>query len=131
MVSKNNNSFISIKRLKQSFRYAAAGIGYTWRHEQNFRIHSLAAAIVFTAAQLLDVPLLEQAVLAAAIGAVLCLELLNTSIEHITDLIVQTYDERAKIIKDTAAGAVLVFSCTAALIGCLIFIPKIAELVLQ
>jgi diacylglycerol kinase len=128
MESKNNRSFISWSRLKKSFYYASQGIVYTWKNEQNFRIHTSAAVIVFIAAQLLNVSAAEQALLAVSIGAVLCLELLNTSIEHITDLIIQTFDERAKIIKDTAAGAVLVFSATAAIVGMIIFIPKIVHI---
>ncbi|WP_026696744.1 diacylglycerol kinase family protein [Alkalicoccus chagannorensis] len=128
MASRNKRPFISLARLKQSFAYAGAGIKYTWQHEQNFRFHTAAAVIVMLAAQLLQIPLLEQAVLAAAVGIVLCLELINTAVEHITDLIIQTYDERAKIIKDTAAGAVLVFSITSALVGMMIFLPHIAAL---
>ncbi|TVP85014.1 MAG: diacylglycerol kinase family protein [Alkalicoccus sp.] len=128
MESKNNRSFISWSRLKKSFYYASQGIIYTWRNEQNFRIHTSAAVVVFIAAQILNVSAVEQALLAVSIGTVLCLELLNTSIEHITDLIIQTFDERAKIIKDTAAGAVLVFSATAAIVGMIIFIPKIVHI---
>lgn len=129
MESKNKKSFISWSRLKKSFIYASQGIQFTWRNEQNFRIHSLIAAVVFIAAQLLSVPVLEQAVLFIAVGAVLCLELLNTSIEHITDLIIETFDERAKIIKDTAAGAVLVFALTAAVVGVMIFVPRIVHII--
>jgi diacylglycerol kinase len=128
MESKNNRSFVSWTRLKKSFYYASQGIVYTWKNEQNFRIHTSAAVVVFVAAQLLNVSAAEQALLAVSIGAVLCLELLNTSIEHITDLIIQTFDERAKIIKDTAAGAVLVFSATAAVVGMIIFIPRIVHI---
>lgn len=125
---KDNKSFVSWSRLKKSFYYASQGVVYTWRNEQNFRIHTLAAFIVLLAAQAFDVPFIEQMILIIAVGAVLGLELLNTSIEHITDLIIQTYDERAKIIKDTAAGAVLVFSLTAAIVGGMIFIPRIIQL---
>lgn len=128
MDSKNSRTFISWPRLKKSFFYASQGISYTWKNEQNFRIHAAAAVLVFVAAQLLSVPAAEQALLAVSIGIVLCLELINTSIEHITDLIIQTYDERAKIIKDTAAGAVLVFSITSALVGLIIFVPKIVHI---
>ncbi|SDN43402.1 diacylglycerol kinase family protein [Alkalicoccus daliensis] len=129
MEYKDNKSFISWSRLKKSFHYASQGVRFTWKNEQNFRIHTLVAFIVFIAAQVFNIPLLEQAVLFIAVGAVLCLELLNTSIEHITDLIIQTYDERAKIIKDTAAGAVLVFSLTAAIVGGMIFIPRIIHII--
>lgn len=76
-------------------------------------------------AQVLEIPLIEQAILAVVIGGVLALELINTAIERIVDVIFQKYDDQAKIIKDAAAGAVLVFSITAVVVGAIIFVPKI------
>src|SRR5690554_1454731 len=108
MGSKSDRPFISLKRLLKSFQYAWNGIKHTWKKEQNFRIHILLTLVVFTLAQLLKVPLIEQALLVIVIGAVLTLELVNTAIENLVDMLVQTYDPRAKIIKDVAAGAVLV-----------------------
>ncbi|MDQ0254360.1 diacylglycerol kinase [Evansella vedderi] len=86
--------------------------------------------LVLILAQLLNVPLYEQALLIIVIGGVLALELINTAVEHCVDLIVETYDVRAKIIKDAAAGAVFVFSLTAVIVGAMIFIPKILALFL-
>ncbi|MCD8511981.1 MAG: diacylglycerol kinase family protein [Bacillus sp. (in: Bacteria)] len=128
MGSKNKRPFLSWNRLRRSFVYASAGIRHTWQHEQNFRIHSLLTVIIFILAQFLKVPLIEQVVLAIVIGGVLALELINTAIERIVDVIFQKYDEQAKIIKDAAAGAVLVFSITAVVVGAFIFIPKILAL---
>lgn len=128
MDSKNNRPFVSWSRLNKSFYYASKGVRHTWRYEQNFRIHIVLAIAVFIAAQLLRVPLLEQTILAVVIGAVIGLELINTALEHMVDLVVQTYDERAEIIKDAAAGAVLAFALTAAIVGGLILIPRLIGL---
>ncbi|UTR14379.1 diacylglycerol kinase family protein [Salipaludibacillus sp. LMS25] len=128
MGSRNNVPFVSWRRLKKSFYYAAKGIEHTWKHEQNFRIHVLTAIGVFMLAQLLNVTLSEQVVLAIVIGAVIGMELINTAIEHVVDLVVQRYDERAKVIKDAAAGAVFVFALTAVIVGAMIFIPHILQL---
>ena len=59
------------------------------------------------------------------IGGVLSLETINSSIEKLCDLISMDIDPRIKTIKDLSAGAVLIFSVIALVIGCLIFIPKI------
>nr|WP_090886356.1 diacylglycerol kinase family protein [Evansella caseinilytica] len=128
MASKNEQPFISWSRLKKSFVYASNGVVNTWKNEQNFRIHLFLTAVVIIAAQLLKISFIEQAVLAVVIGGVLALELINTAIERTVDLTVQTYDERAKTIKDTAAGAVFVFSVAAAIVGMLIFLPRILAL---
>ncbi|WP_096188359.1 diacylglycerol kinase family protein [Evansella halocellulosilytica] len=125
---KNKRPFISWSRLKRSFVYASMGIVHTWKSEQNFRIHTILAIVIFIAAQLLNIPLFEQTVLVIVIGGVLALELLNTAIEHIVDFLVQSYDKRAKIIKDAAAGAVFIFSVTAVIVGAIIFIPRIIAL---
>ncbi|MCR6096780.1 diacylglycerol kinase family protein [Salipaludibacillus agaradhaerens] len=130
MGSRNNIPFVSWRRLRKSFYYAAKGIEHTWKNEQNFRIHVLAAIGVFIVAQLLNVPLSEQVILAVVIGAVLGMELINTAIEHVVDLVIKRYDEQAKIIKDAAAGAVFVFALTAAIVGAMIFIPHILQLLL-
>ena len=129
MASKNDpQPFILWSRLRKSFIYASRGISTTWKYEQNFRIHSILTVIIFICAQLLKVPLIEQAILAVVVGGVLALELINTAIERTVDLVVEHYDLKAKIIKDTAAGAVFVFSLAALAAGGLIFIPKILAL---
>ncbi|SER80641.1 diacylglycerol kinase family protein [Salisediminibacterium halotolerans] len=125
MASKNKQSFVSWNRLKSSFQYAASGIRQTWRSEQNFRIHTVFSLVVVLAAQWLNVPLIEQVLLLIVIGLVLGLELINTAIEHVVDLTVQSYDDRAKVIKDAAAGSVFVFSLLAVAVGTMIFLPRI------
>lgn len=107
-----------------------AGLKHTWKKEQNFRIHLLFTIVVILFAQLLKVPIVEQMLLFIVIGLVLSLELINTAIENVVDMITKTYDKRAKIVKDVAAGAVLIFSIIAVIIGILIFVPKIVELFL-
>ncbi|ADH99858.1 diacylglycerol kinase family protein [Salisediminibacterium selenitireducens] len=127
MESKNKQPFLSLNRLKQSFVYALQGVRFTWKREQNFRIHTVISVFVLVMAQLLQIPYQEQLILIIVIGAVLGMELINTALEHVVDLVVQTYDDRAKVIKDTAAGAVFVFSITAAIIGMMIFIPHLVK----
>ena len=63
------------------------------------------------------------------IGLVLVCELINTAIEKAVDLYTKKYNEAAKVIKDTSAGAVLTISITSAIIGIIIFIPKVIELI--
>ncbi|MBM7097103.1 MULTISPECIES: diacylglycerol kinase family protein [Alteribacter] len=128
MTSKNKQAFVSWSRLIKSFRYASEGIKHTWANEQNFRIHSILAGIVLIASTLLGVSVVEQALLILVIGGVLGLELINTALERCVDMITKEYAIEAKIIKDVAAGAVMVFSITAVLVGITIFLPKIIAL---
>ena len=61
-------------------------------------------------------------------GLILSLELVNTAVEAVVDLVTEEKKPLAKIAKDTAAGAVLVSAIAAAIIGCIIFIPYLLEL---
>jgi diacylglycerol kinase (ATP) len=95
------------------------------------RIHFIAAIGVLLAVLFLKVSPLEFALLALSILAVLCAEMLNTSVEAVVDLVSPGYHPLAKIAKDTAAGAVLITACGAAIMGYLILakyiLPRYGE----
>jgi diacylglycerol kinase (ATP) len=84
------------------------------------RIHFIAAIAVLLAVLFLKVSALEFALLALSILAVLCAEMFNTAVEAVVDLVSPEYHPLAKIAKDTAAGAVLISACGAAIMGYLI-----------
>lgn len=84
------------------------------------RIHFIAAIVVLLAVLFLKVSPMEFALLALSILSVLCAEMFNTAVEAVVDLVSPCYHPLAKIAKDTAAGAVLIASCGAAIMGYLI-----------
>ncbi|HEY5523276.1 MAG TPA: diacylglycerol kinase [Desulfuromonadaceae bacterium] len=99
---------------------AVEGILHAARAEKHMRIHFIAAIVVLLAVLFLKVTPLEFALLALSILAVLCAEMFNTAIEAVVDLVSPGYHPLAKIAKDTAAGAVLITVCGAAIMGYLI-----------
>ena len=101
----------------QSVNCAIDGILWTVRTQRHMRWHFVAAALVLLAALLLHVPALEFMLLAFAVTLVLFAELLNTAIEVVVDLVSPDYHPLAKQAKDIAAGAVLVASVGAAVMG--------------
>ena len=119
---------LSIKRLKKSFGYAFKGIDDVIKHEPNMKIHVGVAILVVIMAFILKVNIIEWIILVLLIGAVLAAETINTTIENLVDMYTKEYDEKAKIVKDTAAGTVLILAITSAIIGLIIFIPKIIYL---
>ena len=116
---------LSIKRLKKSFGYALKGIDDVVSNELNMKIHVSVVILVVIMAFLLKVSLMEWIILVLLIGAVLAAETINTTIENLVDMYTKEYNEKAKVVKDTAAGTVLILAITAAIIGLMIFIPKI------
>ena len=119
---------LSIKRLRKSFGYAFKGIDDVIKHEPNVKIHVVVAILVVIMAFILKVSNIEWIILVLLIGAVLAAETINTTIENLVDMYTKEYDEKAKIVKDTAAGTVLILAITSAIIGLIIFIPKIIYL---
>lgn len=119
---------LSIKRLRKSFGYAFKGIDDVIKHEPNMKIHVVVAILVVIMAIILKVSIIEWIILVLLIGAVLAAETINTTIENLVDMYTKEYDEKAKIVKDTAAGTVLILAITSAIIGLIIFIPKIIYL---
>lgn len=116
---------LSIKRLKKSFSYAFKGIDDVVSNEPNMKIHVSVAILVVIMAFLLKISMIEWIILVLLIGLVLAAEIINTTIETLVDMYTKDYNERAKVVKDTAAGTVLILAITAAIIGLMIFVPKI------
>jgi len=117
----------SIRRRTKSFYYAGKGIRQFLKTEHNARIHLVATVTVVAGALLLNISRLEGVALALAIGLVWVTEMLNTCLEKAMDLISLKQHPGIGFIKDLAAGAVLVASITALVIGLIIFIPHIVS----
>ncbi len=115
----------SIVKLVKSFGYAFAGIRKFVMHERQAPIHLAATIVVIIAAIYFRVSINEAIALTIAIGMVWTAEMFNTCVEKAMDMISTQENEQIKFVKDIAAGAVLVASIAALIIGLFIFIPKI------
>lgn len=111
-------------KLLRSFKYATEGVIYCLKKEQNFKIHVFMAFIVIIAGFSAKISHLEWFIIIIFISGVLALELVNTALERIVDLVTEEHHPLAKQAKDAAAGAVLVFAFASAIVGLIIFIPK-------
>ena len=108
-----------------SFRHAFAGLWHALCTQRNTRIHLLIAVAVVALGLWLGLSFSEWAVLVLTIGFVLVSEMLNTVAESLVDLITSDYHPHAKIVKDVAAGAVLLGAIIAVLVGLLILGPPL------
>ncbi len=112
-----------MKKLLNSFSFAWQGLIYVIKNERNFKIHLLALTVVCTLGFYLSIETSEWVAILLVSSLVLCLEIINTSIEKICDRIEPNQDERIKIIKDTAAAAVFLAAAFAIIIGLIVFVP--------
>jgi diacylglycerol kinase len=111
------------RNIIDSFRHAFSGLWYALRTQRNTRIHLTIAAIVIALGIWLGLSFTEWAVLVLTIGFVLVSEMLNTVAEALVDLVSPEYHPQAKIVKDVAAGVVLLGAIIAVLVGLLVLGP--------
>lgn len=123
-MSEENKRKTANTSIIKSFDYAINGLVYAIRTQRNMKIHMLMAVLVIIASLFLNLTRIEIIVLIFAIGLVLITEIINTSNEHMVNLITEKHHPLAMRIKDMSAGAVLFASICAAVVGILIFIRK-------
>ena len=101
----------------QSFQYAFAGIWYTLKTQRNAQIHTGISLGMVGLGVILQVNLTEWATLALTTGFVIAAEMMNTAIEAAMDHTTTDFHPQVKVVKDVAAGAVLVAAITAVMVG--------------
>lgn len=116
------------QELVLSFAYAFRGIFDGIKNERNMMIHYSAVVLVVVFGITLKLTVTEWGICLVLCGMVIALEQVNTAIEAVVDLVTEEHKELARLAKDTAAGAVLVAAITAAIVGGLIFFPKLMVL---
>ena len=116
---------LDANRLVRSFRAAFEGIKATYIREQNIKIHTVIAILVVLFGFLLKISYGEWLVCLVLIGLVLMAEFFNTAIEYVVDLASPNIHPLAKAAKDTASAGVLMMAILAAIVGVVIFVPKL------
>ncbi len=121
---KPSSDPVLLRGIRASFSYAWAGFLFAWKNQRNFRLKVYIGVLALALALWLQVSLVPVLLL---IALVLGLELVNTALEAVVDLVSPNYHPLAKAAKDLAAAAVLVASAIAALIGIILFIPALVD----
>ena len=114
-----------LKSFTMSLRHAVNGLSYALRNEKNFQNEVIFAGLVLVAMVYYRVSPSEMIVLFLVIMGVLVMELLNTVMERIADILKPKVHPYVRVIKDLMAASVLVSSFLAVIIGLIIFIPHI------
>jgi len=112
------------RNLIDSFNNAISGIIYTIKSERNMKAHIIAAVIILILSLLYGLNKIEFLIICLTVSAVLVCELFNTAIEIVIDIIIDVYHPKAKIVKDVAAGAVLVSSFFAVVVAYCMFFDR-------
>jgi len=115
----------SIQKCIKSFGFAFNGIGHLLKHENNIRYQVLVGIVTVIVAFYLKVDQQEWLIVITMIGLVLMAEAFNTAIERLCDFVHPAQHPVIGKVKDLAAGAVLIISITAAVVGVIVFGSKI------
>lgn len=117
-----------LRRHTISFTNAFQGLFWAFKTQPNFRVHLLLSLAALLLGFLLQITSMEMMIIVFTIILGLSSEMINTSLEAMTDLITTEYRENAKIAKDVAAGMMLLTAIGAVVIACFIFGPYLWHL---
>ena len=112
-------------KLLKSFGYAFRGLRIVLLSQQNFQVHLCIACLVVAAGIAAGLTAGEWCIILLTIFLVLAMEIVNTAIEKLVDFVSPAYHEKAGIVKDISAAAVLLTAIGAVIVGTFIFLPKI------
>src|SRR3989344_1895103 len=115
----------SILHERKSFGYAIEGIVYSFKKGTHFKIHVATAIVVVILGLIYAISSFEWLVVLLISSAVIAAEAFNTAIEETCDILHPEHHPGARLAKHCAAGAVLILSIAAVIIGLIIFLPKI------
>ncbi len=118
-------ALINIPKLARSFKYAFRGLWHLLQREQNARIHAAAAVLLGVLAYVLDLSRIEAAVLFFAVVLVFAIEITNTAIEKLLDIVHPHSHDQIAFVKDALAGAVLIAASIALVVAGLVFYPHV------
>ena len=116
------------KNVISSFKYAFQGMFSALKTERNLKIHVTIMILVIIAGIVLKISKIEWIICIILFGLVIGGEMLNSAIETVVDIAMPDINPKAKFANDAAAGAVLVFAIASAIIGFMIFGPKLIAL---
>lgn len=116
---------MSFRARAASFRYALQGLATLLATQPNARVHLVATVAVVSAGLYFQLSRTEWAAVSLSIVLVIGMEAMNTAVEQLIDLVSPDYHPLAGRAKDLAAAAVLLASLGAAVVGGLVFLPKI------
>ena len=130
MIKTTGNDQPKTRKKGPGFRFAWSGILYFFKSQQNARIHAMIRLAVIVLGLWLELSHTEWLLVIFCIGMVFGAELFNTAIELLTDLVSPDYHPKAGKVKDVAAAAVLISAITSAVIGLIIFMPKLVGIII-
>lgn len=125
LLIKEKSSIMKNEKMINSFKNAFNGMIVSFKQERNMKIHISIMFLVILLGIIFKIKMVEWIICIICFALVIGGELFNTAIEITIDIAMPNFNEKAKKAKDISAGAVLVLAIASAIIGFIIFVPKI------
>lgn len=122
---------MNLARLIHSFQDAWKGVVFVFKNEQNFRIQIFVSLVVLLMANYFSLSKGELIVIVLLIFLVLILELLNSAVERLADVLKPRLSFQIKIVKDIMAAIVFMAALSSVIIGLIVFWPHFVALFFQ
>ncbi len=119
---------LGFKRFLNSIKYSLEGLAHAYQNEQSLLLHAVCTFLAVLFGFVLDISFNQWAIVITALVVVLAVELINTAIEAVVDLVTKEIHPLAKVAKDCGSAAAFVSSIMATIICLFIFVPKIMAL---
>ncbi len=116
-----------MRKFVRSFVFAFRGICLAYRGERNIKVQSVIGVVAVSAAFFFKIPGSDFLIIILVSAAVISLEMVNTALERLADILSPEYNRKYGIIKDIMAGAVLIMAISSAIIGVVIFYRPFME----
>lgn len=125
---RNKSKRKGLKGILYNFVFSWQGLVYAYKHEKSMWIHAVLSLVTVILGLFLNLRGIEWLIIMIVLGAILSIELLNTGIESVVDMITHDFHELAKVAKDTGSAATFVASTIGVVTILSIYIPKFLEI---
>ena len=120
-----------IKNVLNKCKYSLQGLGYCFKNESSFVLVTIAACIVIFLGIAFDITFLEWVISFGSLALIMIIELLNTAIEAVVDMVTEDFHKLAKVAKDCGSAAAGLMSILAAIVNLIIFVPYIMKFIIK
>lgn len=122
---RNKSKYKGLKHYFYSTKFSIEGLLYAYKNEKSLWMHGFCTIVAVSLGLIFKISLGEWSMIMISLGVILAIELLNTAIEAVVDMVTLEIHPLAKIAKDCGSAATFIAVLIGIIIGCFVFIPKI------
>ena len=117
-----------IRNVLNKCKYSSQGLAYCFKNESSFLIEAICACLIIIMGVSFDISFLEWVIAFGSLCLITIIELLNTAIEAVCDLVTLDYNEYVKVAKDCGSAATGIMTVLALIVNLIIFVPYFIKL---